>query len=327
MNFGIIGTNFVSDSFMDGAAQIDECRVVAVCSGKRENAEKFAEKYGIPNVYSNYRQMLESGPVDAVYVATPNSTHREIAGEFLKAKKHVFCEKPMASNYDEVLELIELARENGVYLHEGLFPLFSDNYKAIKNNIYRVGRIRQVTINMSQYSRRYDAYLEGKNPTTFRSELCNGATMDLGVYTMAICIDLFGAPLETYSAAVPLDTGVDASASAIFVYDGFTVNLAYSKVSDTANRFEICGEDGILSIDHPTRICDITFIPRCGGEVVQLCKPSKPGFYYEIAEMIRNIKADKAESDSVPLGLSLDLHKALTKCRLNSGVIFPADKN
>ncbi len=326
MNFGIIGTNFVSDSFMEGAQLVDGCNVVAVCSGKRENAEKFAEKYGIPSFFSTYREMLETGNIDAVYVATPNSTHREIAGDCLKAKKHVFCEKPMAANYDEVCELTELARENGVYLHEGLFPLFSDNYKTIKNNLYRVGRIRQVNINMSQYSTRYDAYLEGKNPTTFRGELCNGATMDLGVYTMATCIDLFGVPAKTYSAAVLLDTGVDVSASAIFVYDGFTVNLAYSKASDSQNRFEICGEDGILSINHPTRIADITFKPRHGGDTIQLFKPAKPGFYYEIAEMISCIKAGKTESRSVPLNLSLELHKVLTKCRQASGIKFPADK-
>lgn len=327
MNFGIIGTNFVSDSFMAGAQLVCGCNVVAVCSGKRENAEKFAAKYGIPTVFSTYREMLDSGNIDAVYVATPNSTHFEIASDCLKAKKHVLCEKPMASNYAEVSALVDLARENGVYLHEGLFPLFSDNYKAIKSNLYRVGRIRQVNINMSQYSSRYDAYLEGKNPTTFRAELSNGATMDLGVYTIAIAIDLFGLPKKTYSAAVLLDSGVDVSASAIFVYDGFTVNLAYSKASDSENRFEICGEQGILSINHPTRIADMTLKSRCSGDSIQLFKPAKPGFYYEITEMIKRIEQGNTEAESVPLDLSLNLHKIMTGCRLNSGVIFPADKN
>ncbi len=326
MNFGIIGTNFVSDSFMEGAALVDGCNVVAVCSGKRENAEKFAAKYGIDGVYSTYEEMLNEKNIDAVYVATPNSTHRKIAGDCLMAKKHVFCEKPMASNYKEVAELVALARECGVYLHEGLFPLFSDNYKTIKKNLHRVGKIRQVNINMSQYSTRYDAYLEGKNPTTFRLELSNGATMDLGVYTMAIAIDLFGAPKKTLSAATLLDTGVDVSASAIFVYDGFTANLAYSKASDSYNRVEICGEEGVLSFNHPTRTTDITFKSRHSTDTEQLFRPAKPGFYYEIKEMISRIESGKTESESVPLELSLELHNTLTKSRTESGIIYPSDK-
>ena len=54
MRFAIIGTNFVSDMFMEGALSIDECEVVAVCSRNPQNAQRFAEKYNIPNVFDTY---------------------------------------------------------------------------------------------------------------------------------------------------------------------------------------------------------------------------------------------------------------------------------
>lgn len=325
MKFAIIGTNFVSDMFMEGALSIDECEVVAVCSKYVEDTREFAKKYNIPNIFDNYSDMLAWGEFDAVYIATPNSTHREICECFLNAGYHVFCEKPMAANYDEVKEMIDCARRNGVYLHEGLVPLYSENFKTIKSNLYRVGRLRQVNINMSQYSSRYDAYLEGKNPTTFRRELCNGATMDLGVYMLALCIALFGDPQKVLSASVMLDTGVDVSSSSILIYEGFLVNLAYSKANNTGNHFEICGEKGSLIIDHPTRISSVVFKAIRGGECIELASKPVGLFYYEIREMIDSIKSGKTESVSVPQELSLALHRQLTDIRRSVGIVFPAD--
>lgn len=326
MRFAIIGTNFVSDMFMEGALSVDECEVVAVCSKYPQDAKGFAEKYNIPNVFDTYAEMLEWGDFDVVYVATPNSTHKEISECFLNAGKHVFCEKPMAANYDEVKGMVECAKHNGVYLHEGLVPLYSDNFKIVKKNLGRVGKIRQMNINMSQYSSRYDAYLQGKNPTTFQRELCNGAIMDLGVYTFALCVALFGEPKTVLSASVMLDTGVDVSSSSIWVYDGFLVNLAYSKANNTDNHFEICGENGVLIIDHPTRIQSVAFKANGSTERVELADKPKALFYYEIKEMIDCIKGGKTESISVPLDLSLMLHKQLTNVRTNVGIVFPQDE-
>ena len=152
MRFGIVGTNFVSDFFMEGAKFCEGCEVVAVASRSYDNAVAFARKYNIPEAYKTYQQMCESGKIDAVYVATPNSTHKEIAMYFMSHGIHTFCEKPMASNIGEVEEMIECAKKYNVYLHEGIVPLFSPNFDVIKNNLSRIGKIRQVYINMAQYS-------------------------------------------------------------------------------------------------------------------------------------------------------------------------------
>ena len=270
--------------------------------------------------------MLAQADIDAVYIATPNSTHKEIATDCIKSGKHIFCEKPMASNFDEVRELVALAKDAGVYLHEGLFPLFSDNYKKIKENLKNIGRVRQVNINMSQYSSRYDAYLAGKNPTTFRPELSNGALMDLGVYTLAICIDLFGVPKAVHASSVLLESGVDVTTSVMLTYDGFIANLAVSKASDSENRFEICGESGMISANHPTRIKSVVLKDRINKTETELASGIEPDFTPEISEMMAQVAKNATESHSVPLALSLDLHNLLTKCRRLCGVKYPADK-
>ena len=325
MKFGIIGTNFVSDFFMAGAAQIEECEVVAVCDILEEGARRFSEKYRIPYYFASYSKMYEANLIDAVYVAVPNAIHKEITMFFLERKIPVFCEKPMAGNAKHVKEMVACARENNTYLHEGLVPLYSPNFTIIKENIPKVGKIRQVNITMSQYSSRYDAYLRGENPTTFNSQLSNGATMDLGVYVFAECIALFGKPLKIMSAATLLDTGADVSGASILVYDGFQVNLAYSKASDTENKVEICGEDGLIILNHTTRINSVVLVDRKSKERTELAVETKELFYYEIKEMIEQLSIGQKEAVSVPLELSEIIHEILTESRRQAGIKFPCD--
>lgn len=145
MKFGIIGTNFVSDFFMEGSKLEPKCEVVAACGVSMERLNAFVEKYNIPQSFTNYKEMAEV--IDAVYIATPNAKHFEMAKFFLEKKIPVFCEKPLASNAKEVNELVRIAKENQVYFHEGLVSLYQPNYQVIKDNLHLVGNLRQVNVN------------------------------------------------------------------------------------------------------------------------------------------------------------------------------------
>lgn len=326
MKFGIIGTNFVSDFFMEGSKFVEECEVVAVCSGRYGNAIKFAEKYNIPNSFKSYEDMYEAGIIEAVYVATPNAMHKDMTEYFLEKHIPVFCEKPMASNRDEVFSMIEASRKHNTYLQEGLIPLYNPNYLILKESLDLVGPIRQVNLNFSKYSSRYDAYLNGENPTTFRSELANGSMMDLGVYIFGFCIGLFGKPNRILSDATLLDTGADVAGSSIFEYDGFIANLSYSKASTTDNYCEICGEKGTLIIDQPSNPRKLIFVDYKNNERKDLTVEVIDNFKYEIEEMIENVKKGKIESEKIPHSMSQDIHDVLTEARKQSGIVFPMDK-
>lgn len=325
VKFGIIGTNFVSDFFINGAKEVEECKVVAVCATSLESAKKFANKYGIPNFFGSYQDMYESGLIEAVYIAAPNAFHCEIAKYFLSRGIPTFCEKPLASNASQVEDMIACAKENKTYLQEGLIPLYNPNLQILKDNLQLVGKIRQVTFNFSKYSSRYDAYLRGENPTTFRSDLANGAIMDLGVYIIADCISLFGKPKAIKSTAILLDTGADVAGTSILEYDGFLATLSYSKASDTNNICEICGELGILTIDQPSQPHQITFVDRKTQQETILSVTPKENFYYEIKEMISRVQQGYIESSYVPFEKSLTIHTILTECRKQAGIKFPYD--
>ena len=252
--------------------------------------------------------------------------HHPITTYFLEKGIPTFCEKPLAANHEQVKELIDCAKKNHTYLQEGLIPLYNPNFQILRDNLNLVGRIRQVNLNFSKYSSRYDAYLSGENPTTFRNELANGATMDLGVYVVADCVGLFGKPNKILSTASLLDTGADVAGSSILSYDDFNVTLNYSKASDTVNTCEICGELGQLLIDQPSQPQRISFIERKTGKHTELGIAPKENFSYEIAEMINQIKKNEIESTKVPFDVSLAIHETLTEMRRQSGIVFPMDK-
>lgn len=335
MRIGVVGTNFVSDMFMAGASFVSEVKVTAVCSGKYENAVRFAEKYEIENIFHNYIEMMESDTVDAIYLATPNSMHYQMAIECLKRKFPVFCEKPLASNYEQVKEMIETARENNVHLHDGTVSLYSPNLKVLKEYLKKIGKIRKAVFIFSKYSSRYDAYLKGENPTTFRRELCNGSIMDLGIYAIADVVALFGKPQKIYATAQLLETGVDCAGTAIFSYPGFEVVILHSKVTNTQIISEIQGEKGNIYIPMVSRLEKIYYQPgqehpkmvyNENNEMISIGQDFDHQFANQLRDFVYCYKNGLVESEVNPFSQILDIHEVLTECRLQSKVIFDCDE-
>ena len=88
MKIGIVGTNFVSDSFMEGASYIDDITITCVTSGHIENAQKFAQKYNIETVCESLDEMLEKKIADVIYLAVPNGIHYEMTKKCIFTKKY-----------------------------------------------------------------------------------------------------------------------------------------------------------------------------------------------------------------------------------------------
>jgi predicted dehydrogenase len=110
---GIIGTGFARTTQLPAWAACAGARVVAVASGRRENAEKVARDFNIPFVASDWREVVGREDVELVSIVTPPVTHAEMAVAALEAGKAVLCEKPMAMNADETARMCEAARAGG----------------------------------------------------------------------------------------------------------------------------------------------------------------------------------------------------------------------
>jgi predicted dehydrogenase len=113
VGIGIIGTGFARTTQLPGWAACEGARVVAVASGRRENAERAAREFGVPFVAADWREVMAHDEVDLVSIVTPPVTHAEMAAGALAAGKAVLCEKPMAMNAAETARMCEAARAAG----------------------------------------------------------------------------------------------------------------------------------------------------------------------------------------------------------------------
>jgi predicted dehydrogenase len=110
VNIGIVGTSWWADLLhIPALFTCDRANVVAICGRNRENTEAIAGKWGIPHLFTDYREMLTSGLIEAVVIVTPNNTHYPIAMAALNRGLHVMCEKPLTLNYVQAVEMAATA--------------------------------------------------------------------------------------------------------------------------------------------------------------------------------------------------------------------------
>ena len=299
VRFGLVGTGRITDWVLKGAFEDPRFVVQAVCSRTRENAEAFAAKYNIPDIYTDLDQMASSPEVDAIYIGTPNHTHADIAIKCLNHGKHVLCEKPFASNAEEAERMVAAARDNGVIIMEAMISTLSPNFRKASELVSRIGTLRHYSASFCQYSSKYDALKQGIVAASFDPLCSGGALMDIGVYTIWPMVVLFGEPsvmtsnLMTYN--IPGHGLTDLQGTVDFKYDGFNASVIYSKISDSYLPTEIAGEDGNIILDKIHTCRDLKFIPHAQpssgrGSKLKIenhtAEDDHDSYYYEFKEFI-----------------------------------------
>jgi predicted dehydrogenase len=117
IGIGIIGTGFARTTQLPAFRACADARLVAIASGRRENAERVAREFDIPVAAADWREVVEHPEVALVSIVTPPSTHEEMSLAALEAGKAVLCEKPTAMNSDESRRMRERAEASGLFAH------------------------------------------------------------------------------------------------------------------------------------------------------------------------------------------------------------------
>ncbi|WP_375241077.1 Gfo/Idh/MocA family protein, partial [Polaribacter sp.] len=131
IKWGIIGPGKIANKFATDLAKVEDAALVAVASRSQEKANEFSKKFNVKKAYNSYLELAQDDAIDAVYIATPHSFHKEHAILCLQNKKAVLCEKPFAMNLHEVETMISVAKEHNVLLMEGLWTRFLPHYKYV----------------------------------------------------------------------------------------------------------------------------------------------------------------------------------------------------
>ena len=249
VRFAIVGTNFISDRFVEAVRETECAEVNAVFSRKEETASLFADKHGIEKRYTDYDLMLSDPDLDAVYVASPTLCHKDHTIAALKAGKHVLCEKMIATELSEFIEMRKTAEERKLVLLEAMRPAFDPAIKILRDAVADIGKIRRASLTFCQYSSRYDKFKAGIVENAFDPSIGNNALSDIGVYPLWIAVMLFGAPFSITSKKIYLHNGFLALGESVLDYNDKLVTVGYSKINDSHIPSVIEGELGYVTID------------------------------------------------------------------------------
>ncbi|EAD5687979.1 Gfo/Idh/MocA family oxidoreductase [Listeria innocua] len=327
MKLGIMGTNWITDSFIEGAINSGEWNLTAVYSRTEEKARAFGEKYGELTYFTDIEEMGKSDALDAVYIASPNALHYQHAVSLLKNKKHVIVEKPIFSTVAELEHAHQIARENNVFLFEAARHIQEPNFKRLQENIEKVGTIHGATLAYMKYSSRYDQVLNGEEPNIFSLKFSGGSIVDLGVYPLYSAITLFGEPIKATYFATKLPTGVDGLGPIILEYPSFNITIIQGKNSQSFLPSEIYGQKGTLIVDPLTGIEKITFYDNATKEETELAGPVVANdMQFEAAEFARIIKQGDRDTYEYLADLSLKVLRVSNELRHQNDIWFDAEK-
>jgi len=327
IRFAVVGTNWITKSFIDAAHESGKLKLTAVYSRTLENAKALGHDYPVEHYFDSLEALAASDAIDAVYIASPNSLHCEQTLLFLNHKKHVICEKPLSSTLAEAEQAIRCANDNQVVLFEAFKTAYLPNFLHMKSTLGRMGPLRKAIFNYCQYSSRYQRYLAGENPNTFNPAFSNGSIMDIGYYCLASSVALFGEPNTVVASATLLESGVDAQGTVLMgykntTYGDFEVVINHSKVSDSLLPSEIQGEEGTLQIDKLSECQTLRYTPR-GGQTLDLTQPQHINTMLYEAETFATL-VDSKFYGHPGLEVSRITAKLLTEIRHQTGVVFPA---
>lgn len=324
VRFAVIGTNFITDRFLRAASACETFQLSAVYSRTMKRAREYADQYGAEYTYDSLEDLAASTKVDAVYIASPNFAHAAQSIQMMNGGKHVLCEKPVASNYIEFLQMKDAAQKNNVVLMEAMRSVFMPGFRVIEENLQKLGKIRRATFQYCQYSSRYDNYKKGIIENAFRPELSNGALMDLGVYCVHPMIKLFGMPQEICSSSLKLSNGVDGEGAILFRYPEMLAEMIYSKISNSFVPSQIQGENGTMIIDHIADLGAVTIVYKDGTKEKPEILQKYENLYYETEVFLQLVREGKTVHPYLEdSGRELQV---MDQVRSQQGICFPADK-
>jgi predicted dehydrogenase len=327
MKLGIVGTGLIVQAVAPNLASWG-VEVVAIAGTPRsvEQVNALADEYGAAGRYTDYHELMADPAVDTVYVAVPNFLHYDVTMAALDAGKHVVCEKPLASNAEEARRLADHARELGLFLWEAVVTTRQPNFRLVRDELLgRIGTVKQVFVNYSQYSRRYDAFRAGEVLPAFDPAKAGGAIMDIGLYTLTYTIGLFGAPNSARYLA-NIERGIDTSGVIELCYDGFTAINLCSKDCGGPCGMTIQGTDGYIhSASQPNLCGPVTLRLNDGTE--ETYDRSLPAMWEgEFHEFLRQMEAGDLDECYRQLEESLVVSRVQNEVRIAAGVLFPTDK-
>ena len=304
-NWGIIGPGKIAKKFTEGLQSVQQSRLYGVASSSRQRAEDFAAAHNAEKVYDSYLDLVSDPAIDAVYVATTNNTHFELARLCLEHKKACLCEKPMTLTVAECDSLIQLSQQNQTFLMEALWTRFLPSIAAVENCVQsgKIGELRSIAVNFG-----FEASLE--NERLFSPALGGGAMFDIGIYPLFLVLHLLGEPQKIEKIIQRTEQNVDIDSMIRFYYQSGAI--ADMEVSFTRNLSCIAivgGSTGYIEMHRMWHCPCAIYLNETYDEDNYDYEDITPqyegnGYNYEIEEVHKCLTEKRIESPRLPLAFS-----------------------
>jgi predicted dehydrogenase len=325
LRWGIVAPGGIANKFAEAVRDFTAGTVVAVGSRDPSRAAEFAEKHGIPRSYGSYADLVADDEVEAVYIASPHSGHREHALLAIEAGKHVLIEKALARNSSEVEDIFAAAQKRRVFAMEAMWTRHLPHMAEVRRRVAD-GAIGEIVTLAADHGQALDLPNDHrlKNPA-----LAGGALLDLGVYPIAFADDLLGPPADVKALGRLTDTGVDGHVSLILDYGEKTLSLLDTTLwTKTPTTAVVSGTEGSIEIDgdfYAPNVVRLRKADRARTVVEEWGGPLDNGFQFEAAEVARCVADGRQESERMTWASSRAVIGVLDEARRQVGVSYPGE--
>ena len=321
LRWGVLGAGGIAATMTTALQEGTRQQVVAVGSRDLGRAREFAGRFGIARAHGSYEDLVADPEVDAVYVASPHSEHHDHALLAIAAGKHVLVEKAFTRNEAEAVEVLDAAREAGVFVMEAMWTRFLPHVAALRGVIAR-GEIGDV-VNLSADHGQWFAFDPAHR--LYAPELAGGALLDLGVYPVSFALDLLGAPASVTAVGSLTETGVDGQVSVVLGYGDAQATLSTTLWSRTATTAVISGTAGRIEVEGAFYAPTSFRVVRHDGSSWYYDGFSGEGKQYQAAEVARRVAAGETQSPRMSWDSTLEVMRTLDEVRRQVGVVYPGE--
>ena len=262
LGFGVIGTGTYCDHYLRNLGPVyKNVRPVGCADLNTEAARAAAERWNIPKVYTS-DEMMADPEVDIVLILTNPASHYSLTMQALKAGKHVYCEKPLATSLEQANEIVEFAEKQGLFVGAAPDTFLSPEFQTVRKLIDEgaIGKVINVTANYVGPG----ADLWHPN-AGFLYKQGGGPALDMGPYFLTTLVSLLG-PLDSLFCYAnrgwdvrnihgkDVDVDVMTNYCAVLKFANGTIgniNLTYDEWKSDLPGMELYGTDGVIIAPDP----------------------------------------------------------------------------
>lgn len=245
IKLGVIGCGRIANKFAKEAPFVSGVQITAAYDTDFSKATQYTVDYNIPDVTRELDKLLSS--VDAVYIATPNTSHYDLIKSAINAGKHVLCENAMVTNPQQAQELFTLAKSKGVVLMEAIKTAYSPAFNHLMTMI-KSGLIGEVVdIEASVSTLKKDKYARELNP-----ELGGGCMYEMGSYPLLPIFRLMGTQYDNLNIYSRMDdNGVDIYTKGVMKFPNAVCSFKLGMGVKTEGNLVISGTKGYAYVPSP----------------------------------------------------------------------------